>query len=89
MACPDPHLFVCHLQDRLAAVAADALRLSLAHHHALPAAFGDAVAIAAEVLRGWEQEQRQARAELEYGPMPPAASGGCCVPAPSHQRRRP
>lgn len=71
MSFPDPHAFVLHLQDRLAAVAADALRLSMAHKHALPPSFGDAVALAAEALRRWEQEAREARAELEYpGAMP-------------------
>lgn len=71
MSCPDPHAFVLHLQDRLAAVAADALRLAAAHHHALPPRFGDAIALAADALRVWEQEAREARAELEYGRRKP------------------
>lgn len=66
MSHPDPHAFIRHLQDRLASVAADALRLAQAHKHALPSAFGDGIAIANHALADWEQDTRQARAELEY-----------------------
>jgi len=66
MSYADPHAFVRHLQDRLASVAADALRLAAVHHHRLPPAFGDAIARAAHALSEWEHVSRQARAELEY-----------------------
>jgi hypothetical protein len=71
MTCADPHAFILHLQDRLAAVAADALRLATAHCHDLPPRFGDAIALAADALRVWEQDTREGRAELEYGRREP------------------
>ena len=67
MSCADPHDFVQHLRDRLAAVAADALRLAHANRHDLPVRFGEMIALAAAELEEWERSARGARLEREYG----------------------
>ena len=66
VAHPDPHAFIQHLQDRLAAVAADALKISHAHRYDLPARFGEMIALAAAELRDWEQGARAEQLEREH-----------------------
>lgn len=66
MAYPDPHLFVQHLRDRLAALAVDARRLSETRGQDLPTKFWDSISLASELLRDWEQSLREYHARCEY-----------------------